>query len=283
MAYGLCSAILENYSNLPGGKNLLFLSLEIGFRHLGPQDDRIEAELAHTEHHQRMVDIVFESGDDEVIGDLLHAWTSRSDSHKPPPSLVMCAKYLTGLRPSSQRLRRLIIRATGLIGYQGFDQVGAEAFFELLNHLQARIEDMDDKEDWATLLLGVIRSSEGIRRLSHPYWELLVELSISESRWPDGVVWSPDIMISLEGDLEWDKLECWMGVVWMAWPPETGSVTEKGVRYMTLSLFRRWPGAVRKLERWMERWSERHGRVVPKTFQRICEKARPEATPQDTP
>ena len=284
MAYELCSAILENYPSLADGQNLLCLSLQVGFRHLDPQNPRISAKLTHTEYHPHMVDIVFGNGDDEEISDLLHAWTSRGDCHKPPESLNTCARHLVGLRPSSQRLRRLVIRAIGCIGYGGFEGVGLEEFFELLNHLGATVEETDDKEGWATLLLDTVKSSEGIRRLTYPYWEFLIELLIgSEPRVLDGAVWCPRVITSLEGDQEWDKLECWMGVIWVAWPPETGTTAEEDARRVMLSLLCQRPGAVSKLEKWVGRWSERCGRAVPETFQRMCEQTRTGATRQDVP
>ena len=275
-AYEWCSVICENYPGLADGEALLFLSLEIGFRHLDPQHPQPLAKLTHTEHHQPMVDIVFDSQDDGVIADLLHAWTSHNDSNEPPPLLDVYTRHLIGLRPSSQRLRRLVIRAVGSIGYQEFEQAGVEGFFELLDHLQASVEDMDGKEGWATLLLDIIQSPDGIRHLSHPYWESLVELSVLESQRLESVAWSPHIMASLESNGEWDRLEAWTGILWMVWPPEVGSTTEEDVRGAMLSLFRQQPGAIQKLEQWMEQWGERRGKPVPESFQQICEQARPE-------
>lgn len=278
MAYELCSVICENYSKLPHGKELLLRSLEIGFRHLGPQDSRISATLTHTEHHRHMVDAVFESMDEEVISDLLHAWTSiDSDGNGPYALLDMCAGHLVGLRPSSQRLRRLVIRAVELIGSQRFGQVGVEESVELLDALRVGVEDIDDGTQWAALLLDTIQHPEGIQCLSYPYWELLVELSIPVPRLPRYTAWASRIMNSLEDAEEWDKLGCWMGVIWMA------GITTEDLERVTLLLFRQRPCAIETLEQWMERWSKSHNRVVPKAFHQICEKARLEATQQDPP
>ena len=272
-AYEWCSVICENYPSLVDGKNFLFLSLEIGFRHLDPQHPQPLTKLTHTEHHQYMVDIVFDSQDEEVTADLLHAWTSRDDSNEPPSSLGVYARHLIGLRPSSQRLRRLVLRAVGTIGYQGFEQVGVEEFFKLLDHLQASVEDMDDKESWAALLLDTIQSPDDVPPLPHLYWESLAELSVSESQRLEGVALSQRVVESLKSNREWDKLEAWMGIVWMVWPPKTGSTEEKA----TLPLFRQRPGAIQKLEQWIERWGERRGETVPESFKQICERARREA------
>ena len=272
MAYKWCSDICKNCSDLADREELLFLPLEIGFRHLDYQYRRISAELTHTEHHKQIVDIVFDSKDDEVIADLLHAWTSTSESHRPHPSLSTCARHLVCLQPASERLRRLVIRSVEFIGYQEFKEVGVERFIELLDDLDVGVEDIEDKEQWALLLLNVIQSSEGIQGLSYRYWELFGELAITWSWKLGGYLWSPHITTFLEGNREWDKLECWMGVVWMAWPPEAGGTIEEGVEHAMLSLFRQRPGAIQKLRQRMERWSKENSYHIPESFHRICEK-----------
>lgn len=278
MAYELCSVIFENYSSLADGKRLLFLSLQIGFRHLDPRHPRILAELTHTEHHRRMIDAIFEGGDEEAIADLLHAWTSHNDSHKPLSSLDMCARHLIGLQPTSRRLRRLAIRAVESIGYRGFKQVGLQGFCKLLDRLCASGKDIDGEGIWATILPDTIQSPEGIRHLSHPHWEMLVDLLILESRLLEGTTWSPRITISLEADQEWDRLECWLGVIWMACPPEAGSTAEEDVRRAMLSLLRQRPGAISKLEQWIGRWSVKRDKAAPESFRQICEQACPKVT-----
>jgi len=275
MAYELCSVILENYSSLADGKRLLFLLLQIGFRHLDPQHPRMPTELAHTEHHQQMADIVFESGDEEVIADLFHAWTSHSDSHQPLPSLGVCVGYLIGFRLSSRRLRRLAIRSIELIDHRGFKEVGTRELCRWLDHLHVGIDDMDREDRWVNLLTAIIRRPEGVRCLPHPYWELLVEFSLSGSLRPGGMTWDPDITKNLESNREWEKLECWMGIVWMLWPPETGITTEADLRCVSLSLYRQRPGSVWKLgRRLVERWKEERPEGVPESFRRICDQAR---------
>ena len=278
MAYEWCSVMLENHSSLADGRRqALFLSLQIGFRHLDSEDPQMTTELAHTEHHQHMVDVVFKSGDEEVIADLLHAWTSHSDFHQPFPSLGMCAGHIVGLQPSSRRLQRLVIRSVELIGPRGFDEIGVTEFCRLLDRLRVDVEDMDREDRWANLLTYIIRRPEGVRCLSHPYWELLIGLSLSGSLQPEAVIWNPDITANLEGDQEWDKLECWVGVVWMLWPPETSTTTEAELGRVSLSLFRRRPGSVWKLgRRLVERWSKESPEGVPKSFRRICDQARRE-------
>jgi len=279
MAYEWCSVVYENYSSLEDGEELLLLSLEIGFRHLNPEYPRISAKLTHTEYHIQLAEIVFESEDGEAIADLLHAWTSTSSSHEPYTSLNICAKYLIGLHhlhPFSSRLRQLIIYAIPLIGYQEFKQVGFEGFVELLDDLQVHVEVTDVEGKWPRFLLDIIQSSEGIQNLSPLYWELLVRFAVSQSWVLEDSTYSPHTMISLKEAEEWDKLECWMGVVWMSWPPKGGKTTEEDLGPMTLSLFHQQPGAVQKLEKWMEQWAD-GWRQIPESFQQICKQAHDEA------
>ena len=281
MAYKWCSDICKNCSNLADREELLFLSLETGFRHLDYRRQQISAELSHTKHHKQMVDIVFDSWDEEVIADLLHAWTSTSESHGPHPSLSMCAKHLVYLRPVSERLRRLVMRSVELIGYREFEEVGVEQFIELLDDLGVGVEDVGDKEEWTLLLLNVIQSPEGIQGLSRRYWGLFGELAISCSWRLRGYVWSSKITTFLKDSQEWDKLECWICVVWTIWPPGTGGTIKEDVEYTMLSLFRQRPDAIQKLKQRMERWSEENDYQVPESFQSICERGCFEAAQWD--
>ena len=293
MAYEWCSVICENYSSVVGGEELLPLALEVGFRHLDPQGGRIAVKLTHTEHHRELADIIFESKDYEAIADLLCAWTSRSSGHQPSTLLKAYAGHLVGLSRtqssrfkgqrdveplSSRRLQRHAIRAVGLIGFQGFKEVGVVGFCGLLDKLHVSVEDVDreSKSNWVRLLADTINSTEGIQHLSHPHWEFLTK---HPEPLPLRVAQNPDIIASLEGNQDWDKLECWMGVVWMLWPLISGKMKVEDLQRATLSLFRQRPGAIQKLRKWM---GQRSPRTL-ETFQQICNQASPEAARQDIP
>ena len=282
MAYKWCSVIHEQ--DLDGqysrARELLFLSLEIGFRHLDFRDRDEEVELAHTVHHQGMVDIVFEDGSGETIADLLHAWTSTQRYGGPYASLHTSTSHLIGLQrlqPFSPRLRHLLIYSIGFIGFQKLEQVGTEKTLELLDDLRVRVEDVDSHRGWAEFLLSVIRSPEGIHRLPYPYWELMVELIIQ------GRVWlyvsysdRSRVMESLEGAGGWDRLECWIGFVWHLWGPDQAANLESA----TLPLLRRRPSGVQRLERWMGRSKEERKREL---FQRLREQGSLNAAGRHTP
>ena len=169
------------------------------------------------------------------------------------------------------RSRGPIIRFIELIGCEGFRGAGVERLIELLNHLHVTVEDMVNQSKWAKLLLGTIRTPEGAQRLSQPYWKLLVEVAISFPRsLGDGTAYDPHITEFLVRAREWRKLECWVAVVWMIWPPGTGGITEGELSLLIPPLFRQQPGAGQKLEQWMERWSQANHEDVPELFQEIC-------------
>jgi len=289
-AYTWCSVVYENRQSLGDWESLLLVCLEIGFRHLDFQYLFTEARITHTEHHRGLVDVVFKSQESEVIADLLHAWTACNLPDELEGELLSsCAGHLAGLHnlvPFSLRLRRLAIRSVQYIGYKGFEGVGVESLAGLLNHLHVTAGDIDMGREfrWAKLLLETFQTSEGAQHVSYPYWELLAELAISESPWPEssGVVYSSQITTLLTEAQEWDKLECWIGAVWVAWPPAPGGTTEEDLDHVMVLLFRQRPGALQRLEQWMERWSRRDSGDIPESFKRICKQAH-EAAQQDGP
>ena len=283
MAYEWCSAICENQIS-EDRESLLLDSLEIGFRHLDSRHLWIaDLRLTHTEHHRGLVDVVFNSKNGEAIADLLYAWTAGSWHHEPAYTLLFsCTRHLVDLQnlvPFSSRLRQLLILSVELIGHDGSKEVGVERFVGLLNHLHVGVKDMRSEFKWALLLLDTIRSPKGARYLSSQCWELLVELMIRYVREVKHAVQSPQVTESLLEAQEWDKLECWIGVVWMTWPPETEETTQDLERAMVV-LFHQRPRAVRGLAQWMERWNKECNEDVPEAFHQICKRAQ-EATQQE--
>jgi len=283
MAYEWCSVICEKCPDLGAaggwGRTCLFLSLEIGFRHLDFKNRDVGFDRNYTKHYRKIIDTVFKDGSDEVIADLLHIWNSRRHFyHGPYKPVHVYAGYLIDLRrlrPLSPRLRHLLILAISLLDYQTFEQVGSEKLFELLDHLRVRVEDTELRDEWGEFVLSIIRSPEGIRRLTFPYWEILVERSIQAPKGLGFEVYDQrsHVMEYLEDAEEWDKLECWIGFLWILW----GSAAN--LEPATLSLFHRRPRAIQKLEGWVERrWGERH-----RSFRSLCERWRLSVAGQRTP
>jgi len=279
MVYEWCSVICENRQSCEYWEQLVLCSLEIGFRHL-TQYRWISVTLTHTEHHRELVDVVFKSEDNEAIADLLQAWTAKDilDDNDPLYTLLgTCVDHLVGLQnvvPFTPRLRQLVIRSVELIGYEGFKEGGAERFIGLLDHLHVGVDDVHGCYKWISILLDVIQSPEGARRLSIQHWGLLVELTISVW-WRYGhSVYSPQVTKTLLEAQEWDRLECWIGIVWIEWPPQADAM-EEDLEHAMVALFRQRPDAVQQITqqitRRIERWGELHGEEVPVAFKRICE------------
>ena len=234
--------------------------------------------ITHTKHHLGLVDVVFKSQKSEAIADFLHAWTMGYSSPESAGEMVgCCTGRLVGLHnlgPFSPRLRRLVIRSVEIVGYNGFEGAGVERLVELLDHLHITAEEMDETYRWASLLLGMIQSSGGTQFLSDWYWELLVELAVSEPWWLEfgdtNVLKIARTLIDAE---EWGKLECWIGTVWTV--SEPAGIPVEDLEHSALLLFRQRPGAAQRLEQWIERWSHRYGDSIPEWFQsrvtRKCE------------
>ena len=274
--------IWQNRENLQGWETLLLLSLQVGFRHLDPQDSLI-VDLAHTKHHQEFVNTVFEGSQSEAVADLLCALSLVNASHQlTHPLANISPTYIIDLRrrvtlPLSLRLRQLFISSIEFIGFKGFEEAEAESFVELLNDLCIGVEDVKQGSTWTSILLETIQSPEGVQSLDVRSWELLVELTTAHSWILEDITYSPYVTSSLLKAEEWDKLECWMGVIWMVWPPTADGITE-GFGHTISSLFRQRPHAVQKLTRWMEQWSKECEAEVPDVFYQVCEQGCEEAT-----
>ena len=277
MAYGWCAAIWESRYNCEDWERLLLLSLEVGFRHIDAPLSWTFITLNHTQYHKELVDAVLRSGQSEPITDLLCASFIVDSSRRL--ALGICVQYIVDLPsgaagPFSPRLRGLFSSCVEAIGFGALEGMGRGVFVQVLNRLQICDKEVWNLSLWTAILLEVVQSPEGVRNLAIQSWELLTELTTRRT-W-ENATYSPQVTVTLLEAQEWEKLECWMGIVWMTWASELGDVTED-FRYAMISLFRQRPGAVRQLTRWMERWSENHQRDVPRSFYEICRQGREEA------
>jgi hypothetical protein len=284
MAYEWCSAICEGHPGFGDGEELLFLSLKIGFRGLDFRDDWLSMGLVHTKHCGRMGEIVFNSGDDEAIADLLQAWVTFCGRYR---LRNLWPRLLVRLRPAtftSQRLRQLVIRSVECVNFQEAGDIKVEELTALLDCLHVGVDDIRPRDSWLHLLIYIVRSPEGRRTLSYPYWELLVELAVGASWLRNDVIeYDQQAMSSFEDEEEWDKLECWSGFIWLLQRPKIDTITEDLER-ATLSLSRQRPGAVRKLEQWMQRSPIDDAPEALECLRWICERGGLEAVSQgDSP
>ena len=172
----------------------------------------------------------------------------------------------------SQRLWRLVIRSVERLGFLQVEQVGVEEFTALLDRLGVSVDDMDSEDEWLLLLLHVVRSPQGRESLSYPYWKLVVELAVNKLWLQSDLIDHKlrQVMPFLEGGGEWDKPECWSGFVWLLRCPSIDRIPED-LKRVTLSLFRRQPGAAERIEKWMQ--SSNVDDECLKCLQWICDKA----------
>ena len=276
-AYGWCVMIWRNHHNYYGCGTLLYLSLEVGFRHLRRTGPWTIPVSTSAKHHQEIFDAVLKSNNTEAVIDLM--WASVLIDGTGGLGLSICTDYVLNLcsaatEPLSQKLQEIFITCVGRTGLGAPEKVGKGRFVDLLNRLRIDIEYLwGGRDTWAMVPLKIIRSPEDARNLAAQSWELLADLA-AETRWLDhdslNATYSPDVTASLLKAKEWDKLECWMGFVWMVWPPEAGNVVE-GLGDTTKLLFQQRPGAVHKLTQRMERWSRNHFTNVPESFKQICD------------
>ena len=270
-AYRWCAVIWNNGGGSGDREDLLLLSLEVGFRHIRPPDSWYFPLLLpnSVELHRGVSNTILKSNNSEAIEDL--AWASFTIDRSGLPWLKTLANYIIDLNEGGTEtfppcLRRPFIYCVEWVGSDTLKDVGSEIFVKLLNCLHIGIEDLevlrrDDK--WAAIILEIIRSAEGAQNLAIQSWKFLAEL-VSEEVW-NNVTCDPDVTTRLVSGAEWDKLEYWMSVVWMAKPPEPGHLANELGGAMEL-LEEENPGA---LQQWMERWSEKPGREVPAWFQQI--------------
>ena len=232
--------------------------------------------------------MVFKSQKREAITDLLHAWTTNGTPFEHPDDMVgVYAGHLIDLHnlgPFSPRLRRLVIRFVEILGCEGFEGAGLGRLIELLDQLHVAVEDMDEWNSWMSLLLDVIRAPGGTQHLSRLYWELLVEVAVLVPWYlefeDNDALYVAKILIDAQ---EWDKLECWIGIVWIYCVTVSGGITAEELEDPTLLLLHQRPGAAQRLEQWMERWNQRHKWPVPESFRRFLTRAHEAVQPRDAP
>ena len=78
-------------------------------------------------------------------------------------------------------------------------------------------------------------------------------------------------MKSLVEAREWDKLESWIGIVWM-FSRGAERRTQEDLENPMLLLFRQRPDAAQNLERWIEQWSQQRKDIL-ELFQPIFTRA----------
>ena len=216
-----------------------------------------------------MFDIVFSGGDDEIIADAVGVWLV--DRNYTLPGL--CARYLAKRMERdasfSPRLRRVIIHALQR-NWNSELTVSELEFLHLLNRLEVCMDDVQEGKEWIRLLVGVIRSSSGLEKLSLHYWDLLYKLMLVTEIAGGFLPRDVEVMKLLEEDEDWEKLEVWIVTMW--WPPYNWFDKEmQDIEQVTLKLLSRQPSL-------LPRFEARVLRKLVKTHKtklgEICEKVR---------
>ena len=273
-AYGWCATIWRNHGDYEDLQSLLVLSLEVGFRHIRSLGSWTFPVVTPIQTHREVVDTVLKSKDDEAVTDL--AWASYMVDESGILGLNVCADYIVesrgrGTEPVPQELQYIFLIFVERRGLSALEDVGKERFVRLLNNLHIGVNDASsygNSNTWPTILLEIIQSADNeAQNLTVQSWELLVGLAIL-GYLPDSTTYEPNVTTTLVGRGEWYKLECWMSIFWMVWPPEPGAVAKELEDAMVL-LEKEQPGALRKR---MERWSERRRKDLPMSFQQTCDK-----------
>jgi len=97
-AYAWFSAICEKNEDFNVCKNPLVPALRLGFRRDAIRLDSMRYPLSHTKYHERMIDVVFSTGDADTIADVLCAWTLGDLPHLFFPRLVLVWTTSSALR-----------------------------------------------------------------------------------------------------------------------------------------------------------------------------------------
>jgi hypothetical protein len=254
-------------------RDLLPMTVEVGFRLSAPGSTKQLPLSGHTSHHDLVFKGLLSSWDGEIVADAVCMWTAGCD-FRPVGS---CARYLVArverTKPFSPRLRRASVRAIKLIRRRITRWVSGLEIFRWLNRLGIDGDDVMDKREWAELLVEAIRSPTGVGNLSFHHWRFLDKLTLEYGfdyeLSTDFALRGAEVTKLLEEVEDWERLEIWMTIAWqhVGW-----STTTKDTERVTLKLLLRWPSALPRFEdiRWQ---------TLPRCdpiLRSVCNKARAE-------
>ena len=224
---------------------LLSITLGIGFHLAVCHNDQPAIYSNQMSHHNWMFETAFSSLDDEVIADAVCAWIAGGEHMSPGLCAHYFVKHMERDVPFSPRLRRMSICAIEHIWCSELEVSGLE-MIHLLNCLKVDVDDMEMRDEWPWLLLGVIRSPTGLESLSSHYWSLLNKL---ERIYIDSASCDVEVMRLLEEAEDWEKLEVWMVVVWesLGWFGIQMSILED-IEEVILKLVLQQPSTIARFE-----------------------------------
>jgi hypothetical protein len=263
MAYRWCSAISKKIRECRGDEptsedlsstdyhnhngHILSLSLAIAFRHIGSKHVILYGRLSHTPHDEWMLDTISTRGDDDAIADAVYVGIVDEQANPSGSCTHRLLKLTERGWPFSPRLRRSILRFVRDRGYSEFREAELELVC-LLNNLEVSVGEAGNAgRAWTRLLIALLLTRIGQGRLSSHYWLLLGNLISVFPEWHFADDRQTDLMKSLEGAQDWEKLETWMLVIWWS-GYYSDPVPIQDIERSTLMLFRQRPSAIPKFE-----------------------------------
>ena len=259
---------------------LLLKTLEVGFRLAQPGRDRPAIRSDHTLDCNWMFKVALSSADDEFIADATYAWIAHSDRTSTSSLACYLADRVVRLKPFSPRLRQAGIHVI-CCTWDSQLTFPAPEVARLLNHLEVDVDEMEKKDIWVNLLVSAIRSPMGFESLSSHNWRLLEKLLSTKSFYWHYVERDMEVMRSLEKAEDWEKLEVWMGIVWMSLRVSGPRESMEGIEQVTLELFLRQPSALRRFENLCESGVIR--REYKDKLEGICKRTQVERLPSEPP
>jgi hypothetical protein len=256
---------------------LLPIILDVGFQ---PARHHSDLHFNHPSHCEWVFKVAFSSNNDEVIADAVNAWIVGGDQTPPGSFASYFAKRVEKSRPFSPRLQQVTMHAIGLIQHNVLEVSGLETV-HLLNCLDIGFDDMEEKDKWVELLVGVICLPAGLESLSPHYWCLLDKLALSTDFFSIPGLQIVEVMRSLKEAEDWGKLEVWMTVVWQSLPKSTPVPTMEDVKQVTLNLLLQQPSALQRFKDLCQ-WGSLY-RLHKAKLQQVCDQVQTEQQPSESP
>ena len=265
--------------------NLVSSALEVGFRLHDPHHGRSALHLSHTPYHDQMFKTAFSSNSDETIADAACIWIADSAGRPPSPITGYLARRAKSATPFSPRLRRVLISVIERVWERELEASGLE-IVQLLNRLEAGVDDIVDGKSWVRLLISAIRLVTGPEGLFPCYWDLLDKFASDKSQvFPRFKPRDVEVMRSLEDAEDWEKLETWMVLTWQSGVDEAPALDSMGdINRATLKLLLRRRSALPRFEDLSDpNRILRYSKFRVEHLQRILDQAQEEQPPVESP
>lgn len=173
----------------------------------------------------------------------------------------------------------MVTRAIECIGYPEFERLRIEKLVHLLTSLEIEVHVMEWRSRWTLFLWSVLRSLPGQEHMSSHYWKRIVPMAIQPGLFSLELKPSDlETMRSFEEAGDWERLEVWIGMMWILELPGDG-VHAGEVERATRTLFHNRPNALQVVEGWVLGASEDEDSLYARhedTFRAVCDQTREE-------